>query len=290
MNDEKIFEEALNEFERLGIKAEKIEKMREKDGIALLKIKTKEKSFVFKYFYNKDYRREIKIYDILKKLGIETIKVFAETEKSILMEDISESREYRLGTKEDMSDEDVAKALAKWYKNLHTKGYAYIAECGEDFYSENAVITKENMAFVKCATKTETLPVWKIIEEKFDEIKSAIENEKQTFNYNDFYYTNLVAAKDKSKAFMFDYNLFGKGAAASDINNVCWSLSQKAKTAFIKEYGPIDKKEKAAEEVASVLSSLYLACKKEVFPDWGKELIDQLEAGFEEKINRLIYN
>ena len=65
MNDEKIFKKAFDEFERLGIKTEKIEKMREKDGIALLKIKTKEKSFVFKYFYNKDYRREIKIYDIL---------------------------------------------------------------------------------------------------------------------------------------------------------------------------------------------------------------------------------
>ncbi len=288
MNDEKIFKKAFDEFERLGIKTEKIEKMREKDGIALLKIKTKEKSFVFKYFYNKDYRREIKIYDILKDLEIETIEVFAKTEKSILMEDISESGEYRLGTEEDMSDKDTAKALAKWYKKLHAAGYEYLKIHSEDFYSENAVITRENLAFIKDKTKTDKLPVWKIINDNFPLIKNKIESMKKTFNYNDFYYMNLVVSKDKSKAFMFDYNLFGKGPAYSDINNVCWSLSEEAKEAFLDEYGKIDEHEKFVAETAMVLSSLFFACKREEFPDWGKELLEELKTGFDEKIKKLI--
>ncbi|MBQ3560610.1 MAG: hypothetical protein IJP05_00920 [Oscillospiraceae bacterium] len=288
MNNEKIFKKAFDEFERLGIKTEKIEKMREKDGIALLKIKTKEKSFVFKYFYNKDYRREIKIYDILKDLGIETIEVFAKTEKSILMEDISESGEYRLGTEEDMSDKETAKALAKWYKKLHAVGYEYLKIHSEDFYSENAVITRENLAFIKDKTKTDKLPVWKIINDNFPLIKNKIESMKKTFNYNDFYYMNLVVSKDKSKAFMFDYNLFGKGPAYSDINNVCWSLSEEAKEAFLDEYGKIDEHEKFVAETAMVLSSLFFACKREEFPDWGKELLEELKTGFDEKIKKLI--
>lgn len=288
MNDEKIFEEAKREFEILGIKADNIENIREKDGIALLRISCKNRSFVFKYFGREEYRREIEIYDILRSLEIETVKIFAETEKAILMEDISASENLRLGVKEDLSDPKVAKALAKWYKYLHFAGYGYIDEFGEDFYSENALITKDNIVLIKSKTNTKHLPVWKIIEDNFEKLKSIIESEKMTFNYNDFYYTNLVVAKDKSKAFMFDYNLLGKGAAVSDINNVCWSLSDEAAKAFLKEYGCIDEREKLIEEVAMPLSSLCLACKRDVFPDWGTELLNEIKGDYINKVKTLL--
>lgn len=288
MNDEKIFAAALKEFDSLKIKAVAFEKIREKDGVALIRIKTAGKSYVFKYFEKEEYRREIKIYKILNSLEIETIPAVAFTEKSILMEDIAESKNLRLGTEEDMSDPEVAKALAKWYKNLHKKGYDYIAENGADFYSENAFITRENIAFIKSKTDTEGLFVWKLIEENFDKLKAVIDSEKQTFNYNDFYYANLVVSKDKTKAFMFDYNLFGKGAAVSDINNVCWSLAAEAKAVFLDAYGETDEKEKLIEEVAMILSSLYFACKREDFPDWGVELLEELKNGYSKKLKRLL--
>lgn len=288
MNNEKIFENAKAELKKLGIKADSLEEIREKDGIALLRIKTGRKSFVFKYIENEKFQRETEIYEILSSLEVETIKVFAMTEKSILMEDIAESEKFRLGTKEDMSDPEVAKALAKWYRNLHFTGYGYVEEYGKDLYSENALITKENLAFVKTKTGTKNLPVWKIIEENFAKIKSAIESERKTFNYNDFYYANLVVAKDKSKAFMFDYNLFGKGPAYSDINNVCWSLSEEAKTVFLNEYGEIDEREKIIEEAAMVLVSLFFACKREEFPDWGAELLEELKGDYIKKIEALL--
>lgn len=288
MNNEKIFENAKAELKKLGIKADSLEEIREKDGIALLRIKTGGKSFVFKYIENEKFQRETEIYEMLSSLEVETIKVFAMTEKSILMEDIAESEKFRLGTKEDMSDPEVAKALAKWYRNLHFTGYGYVEEYGKDLYSENALITKENLAFVKTKTGTKNVPVWKIIEENFDRIKAAIEGLRETFNYNDFYYTNLIVAKDKSKAFMFDYNLFGKGSAYSDINNVCWSLSEEAKEAFLDEYGKIDEHEKFVAETAMVLSSLFFACKREEFPDWGRKLLGELKTEFDEKIKKLV--
>ncbi|MBQ6876925.1 MAG: hypothetical protein IJO22_00805 [Oscillospiraceae bacterium] len=288
MNDEKIFQKAKAEFEIFGFSADSIEKIREKDGIALLRIKSGEKSFVLKYFDNADFRREIRIYEILDEIGIETIKIFKKTKKAILMDDISESKTLRLGKKEDMSDPEIAKALAIWYKKLHTAGYEYLALHSEPFYSENSVITRENIAFIKEKTGTEKLSVWKTIDSNFYKIKNEIESMKKTFNYNDFYYTNLVVSKDKKKAFMFDYNLFGKGPAYSDINNVCWSLSEKAKKAFLREYGKIDEHEKLTEEIAMVLSSLFFACKREEFPDWGNELLEELENGFEDKLNILL--
>lgn len=286
MNDKTIFEKAKAEFASLGIKTDSIEEIREKDGIAVLRIKSGKNSFVFKYFENEEFRREIGIYTILNSLGIETIKVYASTKKSILMEDIAASKNLRLGKEEDMSDPCVAKVLAKWYKTLHLAGYEYIEKHKRDFYSENALITKENLALIK--TKTGELPIWEKIEDNFDRIKSAVESLRETFNYNDFYYTNLIVAKDKSKAFMFDYNLFGKGPASSDVSNVCWSLSEEAGTAFLEEYGEIDERETIIEDVATVLSSLVFACRRKEFPDWGKELIEQLQNGFEEKLNKLL--
>lgn len=288
MNNEKIFAEAMAEAEKMGIKPDSFSRIREKDGIALIRIKSGGKSFVLKYFRNADFRREIRIYRILEETGIRTIKICSATKKALLMEDISESETLRLGKEEDMSDPEVAKALAEWYKKLHLAGYKYLPMHSEDFYSENAVITKENLAFIKSATKTENLPVWKLIGENFEKIKAAIESERKTFNYNDFYYTNLVVAKNKSEAFMFDYNLFGKGAAYSDINNVCWSLSEKAKKAFLDEYGAIDEREKIIEEAAMVLVSLFFACRREFFPDWGEELLEELKGSYINKIEALL--
>lgn len=288
MNDEKIFLKAEKEFKKFGITADSFEKIREKEGIALLRIKSGKRSFILKYFDNADFRREIRIYEILEETGIETVEIFGKTKKAILMEDISVSKTLRLGKKEDLSDPLVAKALAKWYKKLHSAGYVYLKTHSEPFYSENSVITRENLAFIKERTKTENLPVWKTINDKFPLIKNEIESMKKTFNYNDFYFTNLVVSKDKSKAFMFDYNLFGKGPAYSDINNVCWSLSEEAEKAFLDEYGKIDGHEKFVQEIAMVLSSLFFACKREEFPDWGMELLEELKTGFEEKIKEML--
>lgn len=284
----KIFSEAENEFKKLGIKADSFEEIREKDGIALFRIKSGSESFVFKYFQNADFRREIRIYKILEELEIETIKIVSNTTRSILMEDISTSQTLRLGTEADLSDSDVSKALARWYKELHAKGYGYLLEHCEPFYCENSVITRENLAFIKEKTKTEEMPIWKVIEENFSEIKSKIEKMKKTFNYNDFYYTNLIVAKDKSKAFMFDYNLFGKGPAYSDVNNVCWSLSKEAAKAFCDEYGRIDENEKLTEEIAMTIVSTYFACKRKEFPKWGEEILEKFKTELEGKIKILL--
>ena len=289
MNDRKIFAKAKKDFEKLGIKADSYEEIRKKDGIVLARIKSGENSFVFKYFDNADFQREIRIYEILEEIGIETIRIYKKTKKSILMEDITASETFHLGTKEDLSDPIVAKALAKWYKNLHEKGSEYLSEHSEPFYSEFSVITRENLAFIKEKTKTENLSVWKTIEDNFAEIKPKIDGIRKTFNYNDFYYTNLIVAKDKSRAFMLDYNLFGKGPAYSDINNVCWSLSEEAKKAFCDEYGKTDEYEKLVTEISTVLSSLYFACIREEFPDWGEELLDELRSsGYTEKLKKFI--
>lgn len=281
---EKLMDKIVAELQKMNVGHGEVSLIRETNGTTVARVPSGENSFVLKYFDDPDFRRETGIYKILNELGIKTIKIFASTDRAILMEDICQSELWRLGTEGDMNDPAAARALARWYKELHQKGYGYVAENGEDFYSESAFLTPENIAFTKAKTGTGSLPVWKIVEENFDKIQSLVKSIKKTFNYNDFYYTNLVVAKDKSAAFMYDYNLFGVGPAYSDVGNVLWSLSKEAGGAFIEEYGDYDEREKTIDDVSSVLVSLYFASKRDIFPSWGNELLDELRGGFEAKL------
>lgn len=105
--------------------------------------------------------------------------------------------------------------------------------------------------------------------------------------YNDFYYTNMVVAKDKSSVLMFDYNLLGKGYAYTDVRNVLSSLAEEAGKAFLDEYGEFDPVEKALDDVVSVVVTLYLACLRDEFPWWAQELLDEIDTTYIKKIECL---
>ena len=117
---------------------------------------------------------------------------------------------------------------------------------------------------------------------------SKIKNLPRVLTYNDFYYTNLIVAKDKSSAFMFDYNLLGKGYVYSDIRNVCYSLGENAKRTFLEAYGEFDKSEIIVDDVASVLVTLYHACQRKHFPDWANSVLDDLKNNFDKKVQVLL--
>ena len=276
-------EELQKQLEQLNIPFTRIEPIRSKDGVTVARVFS-EGSHILKYFEKKEYAREIENYRILAALGVPTLKVTAATDCAILLEDAAVSPVFRLGEEEDLNDPQIAAQLAKWYKTLHQKGRDFVKDCGDALYAETDCITPENLALIKSATKTEHYPFWRLMEENSDLLRQKIHALNDTLTYNDFYFTNLIAAKDKSTAFMFDYNLLGRGYAYSDLRNVCWSLGEEARQAFMKEYGAFDPAEKAADEVISPIVTLYSACRRRSFPDWGNEALDMLKNGFEQKI------
>jgi len=275
-------------LEKMQIKYNDIRLIREKDGVILYRIFFENSTYILKYFDNEEYRREIKNYEILKSLNIPTIKIISNTDVCLLMEDIESSNFYRLGLKEDMNDAGIAVKIAKWYKLFHGKGSTFISSNGDSFYDENNVITLENIALIKAKTETESNPVWIDIETNIDKIHSLIKKTKRTLTYNDFYYTNFIVAKDNSSAFMFDYNLLGKGYAYADIRNVCSSLGEEAKNAFLHEYDYYDKTEVIIDDVTSVIVNLYFACIQDTFPKWAEESLNELNNGFVKKVNTLL--
>ena len=276
------------ELAELGASCGEISIIQNKDGIIVARVSCDAKSYIIKYFQNSEHSREIENYKILSSLHIPTVDVVSVTDSAVLMEDITKSDSLRLGTKADLDDACVACRIAEWYKLLHTSSSDCIKECGELLYDETDLITGENIEFIKAKTNTQNLSVWRIIEENLGLIISKINSLPKVLTYNDFYYTNLIIAKDKSVALMFDYNLLGKGYVYSDIRNVCSSLGENAKAAFLEAYGKFDESEITVDNVASVLVTLYYACKKSRFPSWANYALDELKGNYEDKVNLLI--
>ena len=108
-------------------------------------------------------------------------------------------------------------------------------------------------------------------------------NARKTLTYNDFYYTNMVVARDGSAAFMFDYNLLGKGMVVSDLRNVTYSLSPAAKDAFLAAYGPFDPLEEMLDDVVSPVVTLWLACQRQSFPNWAVDALQEVETALPAK-------
>lgn len=287
-----IIDEVYRELIKLGLSETNhvyLEEIQNKDGIYLFRIAYENKHFVLKYFLNDEHAREIKNYSILKELNIPTIKAHASTGRALLLEDLEKSKRYRLGKDSDLSDTKVAKVLAAWYIDLHTKGAKYIYENGSNLYREFDVVTRENIDLIKNKSNTSDNRVWDLILDNYDLIFSKIGYLKETLTYNDFYWTNLAVGNDGKEAIMFDYNLLGVGFKYNDIRNVCSSLSEEAGRAFIEEYGAINEEEKIINDGISPLVTLIFAYRRPKFPNWAQESLNTIHSGeLEKAIERIL--
>ena len=277
--DENIY----HELEMIGLSRtniSNIEEMRNKDGIYLYRVEYDNRFYILKYFQNEEYRREIENYTILIALDVPTIKVIGCTDKSIILEDLKKSKEYRLGKNEDLTDIETAKALAKWYFKLHSEGAKYVDSNNvKSFYREIDSITIENVEMVKSKSNTEDNEVWKLIIDNFGLILNKINSAEETLTYNDFYWTNLAVSRDSKEALMFDYNFLGIGFRYNDVRNVCASLSEEAGKVFLEEYGQIDEREKIIDEGISIIINLIAAYERPEFPNWAQESLDDIHNG-----------
>jgi hypothetical protein len=195
--------EAINNFNSI----------RSKDGVHVYKCTYKNIPSIVKYYENESDKREIMNYRILIEHNIPTIEVYDYGKSSIIMEDISISKNWRLANAEDLSDITVATSLAHWYFTFHENG---LTVSGLDaLYCEYDDITKENINML-CEKIPEATETFSYILTKFDILRKLIDTQSYTLTYNDFYWVNLIVRKDKREAIVFDYNLLGKGFRYSD--------------------------------------------------------------------------
>lgn len=244
---------------------------------------------VIKVYLAREYSREIENYRLLGELGISTLRVLGSTECALLLEDIDVSPSLRLGRPEDLRDPEVGALIAGWYKRLHDRSREYLTEHSDvKLYRETDALTLENMRMVRERTGTAGLPVWALLEERLPKLRRAVESLAPTLNYNDFYYTNLIIARDRSSAMMYDYDLLGRGYAFADVRNVCASLEPGAREVFLQEYGDADPREKLVDDVVCPLCTLCLAFEQESFPGWARSSLEYLKGGLRESLERLL--
>jgi len=268
---------------------QKFELINAKNGVYVYKCLYNGISAVVKYFEKVNDRREILNYRILAEHNIPTLKTLELGKTAFVMENILVSEDWRLGVAEDLDDIVVAKSLACWYFSLHENG-ADVSGLN-DLYFEYDLLTKENFEII--AKKfSEANELFEFLLINFDKLQDIIYKPAFTLTYNDFFWTNLVVRKDKSAAMMFDYNLLGKGYRYSDLRNVCWSMSETAKSAFMNEYNRLyfdkygqtrtsaEKIERQIDEVAGDLFQLVLAfTEKENNPNWAVDEKEKVRNG-----------
>jgi len=246
---------------------------KKKEGVSTWRVTFGGQSQILKHFSKPEHRREIKNYRILQSLGIPTPRLIAQGKKTLLLEDLSVGA-YRFAKEKDMHDPAVAILVAAWYRKLHGNGRAYAQ--AHDLYDECDLISPENLALIGEKTGAKDFPIWPALTEALPRIRKAALSLPRTLTYNDFHYTNLALARDGSAALVFDYDLLGKGYVYGDIRNVCSSLGEKAKAAFLAAYGPFDEGEIVIDKIAGVLVSLAAACQKEKFPSWAEGALSEL--------------
>ena len=264
------------ELRQMNISHTALSLLGDKDGVSVWRINSKNNSYIMKCFEKAEYRREITNYRMLISLEIPTLKVIANTDCSIVLEDIEQSS-YRLGTADDLNNPQTAALIAAWYKKLHNNGRMYAAD--HTLYDECDHLIFENISRIKEQTKTSDFQVWTVIEDNFDMIKMIAMQQERTLTYNDFYYTNFAVAKDGSSALMFDYNLLGKSYVYADIRNVCSSLGEEAQAAFLSAYGSYNEKEKDVDDIVCALVTLHFACEREKFPSWAASYLEEIKDG-----------
>ena len=275
------------ELEKMGVRALALELIRDKDGAAVARVDTAEGPRVLKAFHGSGQVREIGNYAALAALGVPTLRVYAATGSALLLEDI-DSGKLRRGVEADLGDGRTARLIARWYRELHSRGCGYAAVHAAELYDENSALTPEALERVKERSGTAALPVWRLIGENWDRIRAAVDGARRTLTYNDFYYTNLAVARDGGSALMYDYGLLGAGYAYADVRNVCSALRGGAREAFLEEYGPVDGDEARLDAVVSVLNGLISACGRERLPAWSAGLIEELRGGLYGRVERLV--
>ena len=158
----------------LGLRCPVCSLIRSKAGISLYRVESEGKRYILKVFEKKEDTREIRSYLMLSELGIPTLPLLGRTENALLLPDVDASGDYRLGEEGDLSDPQVARSVAKWYRTLHDRGRAFLCgmeeghsreemQLGEEvdsMYDESDVITLENMRLIAKKTGTGDNTLW----------------------------------------------------------------------------------------------------------------------------------
>ncbi len=260
--------------------------MREKDGIQTFRAQYAGQPAFLKRFERAEFRREIEMYRLLKRLDIPTVPVLGLGDTWLALTDLSVHPDWRLADESDASDPVIARALAAWYSLLHEKSVGCPAL--NHLYRESDALTAENLTLLMHRF-AQGAPAFRYAREHLSDLHALIRAQETTLTYNDFFWTNMAVRRDKSAALMLDYNFMGAGWRMNDLRNVTWSLSAEAGAAFEAEYRRLYRQnhgadwnsapQEALDAAIDPLTTLIFGMKRDSFPAWARPCLTAAENG-----------
>lgn len=266
----------FNEIADLGLPQELIIDVRPfyytKDKI-LLRLYTKDGTYVLIRTPSDDDLSETTAYRLFQESGIPTLPIYKITDRHVMVEDLTNSADWRLARKIDVELYEVGWAVGEWYKKLHDNGLKLIHRPEFSHLSRECdSLTPESILKIGKTLGMETLPIWQLAADAIDDIKDKIGRMAVVLNYNDFYYTNLaLSEQDPLQAIIFDYGELRIGMRYSDCRNVVSSMGYDAIEGFYKCYGEPDPIEVILDDAVTDLYALSSVVQRKVFPKWVKQ-------------------
>lgn len=268
----------------LGIPADAVstvEVLSERHGQRLWRLGAGSRSFVLKWLPLAAARVEVGAYRLLHFMGVPTLALLASNEQALLLDDVERSDIWRLANEQDAADEDVARALAAWYRTFHDAGAALVAHGVAPAY-----LRRESGALERAALQTagrrlglDCEPGWGRALAAVPPLRAALERCETTLNHNDFFWTNVALARRGDRALVFDYHLLGIGTRAGDVRNVTSSLATDAAEAFREAYGPLDEAAVLLDRPLATLHALVVAARLPAVPRWAEASLEEVRRG-----------
>jgi hypothetical protein len=278
----------------LGIpKANSIDLIHQKHGSTLYRVRMDNRSYILKWFSEAAESIEVRCYSLLAEYGVPTLPVHWQTENALLLEDLERSQKWRLARESDIEQPETGIAIAEWYRKLHKAGRSIVKnpDGAPEFLTREAdELNADVILSLGEKLGLANTSAWKLSVEHIEKLKQALHSFPETLNYNDFHWTNLALSRaEPLTAIVYDYHLLGIGSVYSDYRNVCGSLGERAKEAFLKAYGPVDEQAAIFDAPISLLYSLLVASRLPTLPSWAKSIYQQVRRGkLEESLKRAI--
>ena len=260
-----------------------VDLIQERHGNRLFRITLGITSYVLKVFGNPAASSEIRAYDLLRNIGVPTLRTIASTNSALLLEDLEASGDFRLASVNDVETAEVGVALAHWYQALHDAGSRFRMSQIESSFLRREIEELTPASILDAAAKVggSNQSKWITLADNINRVKEAAMASDETVTYNDFHWTNLALSRDEKpiRAIVFDYHLLGLGLRYSDYRNVLGSLGPNAASAFRSEYGETDPREKVLDDLMAPLYALVVAFRRSKFPSWAVPHLQHAKTG-----------
>jgi len=235
------------------------------NDFAILTLEGENESYII-YFYEKgDSFKLVSVQKEMEKYGIEKGFVMC-TNKIVVMKNFKRTGIHVAFDDNLLEHEIVVKNIAKWYKKLHSM------TC-DNLGSYNDYFSLKNIRFLMSKLNVKNNAFFDYVITNFENIKLKLSRVPQSVICLDFPRENIFFSKFNYEMVVFGIDELYEGFRCADIDFIISLVGEKYRSIFEEAYGKINDEERLINEVVGCVIKLYLASKKEVFPDWSKEYL-----------------